>query len=165
MSDINSMNVNPFEFIRDCNNKQKLQKLYNYHTSSDRSNGEAKDSFLWLGCFFHHGKIVKEDGCMAFVMYTNAALLDNHEAMNILGMLYHSGIGVGRDYQKAMKYFEKATILGNSRAANNLGFMYENGNGVEKSHETVKELYQKSLELNSNNKFARENLIRILKIK
>lgn len=98
-----------------------------------------------LGLFYYNGEWWKEKDLKKSVKYhTQAAELEDPDAMFELYVLHSTGDGVKLDNKIAVEWCKKAAAKGQLRACYNMGSFYATGNEVEKNTNTSIEWYEKA---------------------
>ena len=82
----------------------------------------------------------------AFEYFSNAGVITDSEAQNILGNMYSLGNWVSQNNIKAFEWYEKSALQGTAAAQYNLGLCYGFGYGVTQDYVKAFEWYEKAAE-------------------
>jgi TPR repeat protein len=99
---------------------------------------------LKFGSMYEKGSIVTKNDASAYVMYEQAAKLNNANAKFRMGVMELEGRGVAQNVILALTHLKDCAAHGNLKAQYELGRIYEHGLGVVKDLDTAMEWYSKA---------------------
>ena len=107
------------------------------------------------------GNGVPRDDAKAAYLLSNASVLGNVDAKEMLGRLYADGRGLRRDDELATSLFRTAVDGGNVAALTDLGHMLETGRGTNADPSAALDFYERGMD--AGDPVARENYQRLKK--
>jgi TPR repeat protein len=114
-----------------------------------------------LARLYLDGTSVPRDDTKAAYLLSNASMLGDIEAKEMLGRLYAEGRGVKRDDELATALFRVAVDGGNVPALTDLGRMLEAGRGTPVDTKSALDFYERGMA--AGDPVARENYQRLKK--
>jgi len=114
-----------------------------------------------LAQMYLDGNGVPRDDVKAAYLLSNASVLGNVDAKEMLGRLYAEGRGLQRDDELATSLFRTAVDGGNVAALTDLGRMLETGRGTGADPSAALDFYERGMD--AGDPVARENYQRLKK--